>query len=54
MLQLEEMRDNEIVVEANLLVKRSKLKEAERENIEKEHLTSLEVKLEILLSTMEE
>jgi hypothetical protein len=51
---LEEMQDNAIAVEANLLVKRSKLKEEERENIEKEHLTSSEVKLDILVSTMEE
>jgi len=51
---LEEMQDSAVAVEANLLVKRSKLKEAERENIEKEHLTSSEVKLNILVSTMEE
>jgi len=51
---LEEMQDNAIVVEANLLVKRSKLKAEEMENIEKEHLTSLKVKLNILVSTMEE
>jgi len=48
------MQDNVIGVEANMLVKRSKLKEQERKNIEKEHLTSSEVKLDILLSTMEE
>ena len=30
------------------------MKEVERENIEKEHLTSLEVVLDILVSTMEE
>ncbi len=41
-------------MEANLLVKRSKLKEEVRENIEKEHLTSSKVKLDISVSTMEE
>lgn len=41
-------------MEANLLVKRSKLKEEARENIEKEHLTYLEVKLDISVSIMEE
>ena len=39
-------------MEANFLVKRLKLKAEERENIEKEYLTSLEVKLDILVSTM--
>jgi len=51
---LEEMQDSEIAMEANLLVKRSKLKEEARDNIEKEHLTSSEVKLDILVTTMEE
>ena len=51
---LEEMQDSLIVVEANPLLKSSKLKEEVRENIEKEHLTSSEVKLEILVSTMQE
>ena len=53
-MTLEEMQDNAIVVEANPLVKRSKLKEPERENIEEEHLTSSEVNLDILVRIMEE
>lgn len=48
------MQDNEIYEEANLLVKRSKLKAKERVNIEKEYLTSSEEKLDILVSTIEE
>ena len=51
---LKEMQDNEIDVEANLFLKRSNLKEEVMENIEKEHLTSSKVKLEILVITMEE
>jgi len=51
---LEEMKDNEIVVEANIFVKRSKFKEEARENIKNEHLKPSEVKLDILVSTMEE
>jgi hypothetical protein len=51
---LEEMQNNAIDVEANLLIKKSKLKAKEKENIEKEHLTSSEMKLDILASTMEE
>lgn len=51
---LEEMQDSAIAMEANLLVKRSKLKVKERENIKKENLTSSEVKLDILVSTIEE
>jgi hypothetical protein len=48
------MQNNSISVEANLLIKNSKLKAKEKENIEKEHLTSSEVKLNILASTMKE
>jgi hypothetical protein len=51
---LEEMQNSEIGVEANLLIKKSKLKAEEKENTEKEHLTSSEVKLDILASTMKE
>jgi hypothetical protein len=53
-ITLKEMQDCEISVEAHLLIKRSKLEEEDRKNKEKEHLTSSEVKLEILASTMEE
>ena len=51
---LEEMQENAMVVEANFLVKRLILKAEERDNIEKECLTSSEVKLDILVSTIEE
>jgi hypothetical protein len=49
---LKEMKSNAIGVEANLLIKKSKLKADEKENIEEEHLTSSKVKLDILASTM--
>jgi len=48
------MKDNTIAVEANMLVKRSNLIAEEMKNIEKEHLTSSEVKLDIFVSKMEE
>ena len=51
---LKEMKDSAISVEANLLIKRSKLEAEDRKNKEKEHLTSPKVKLDILASTMEE
>jgi hypothetical protein len=51
---LKEMQDSAISVEAHLLIKRSKLEAEDRKNKEKEHLTSSEVKLDILASTMEE
>jgi hypothetical protein len=51
---LEEMQNSAIGVEANLLIKKSKLKAEERKNIKKKHLTSSEVKLDILVSTMKE
>jgi hypothetical protein len=51
---LEEMQNNAIGEEANLLIKKSKLKAEEKENTEKEHLTSSKVKLDILASTMKE
>ena len=47
------MKNSAVDVEANLLIRRAKLKEEERENIA-EHLTSSEVKLDILVSTIEE
>jgi cob(I)alamin adenosyltransferase len=51
---LKEMQDNAFSVEANLLIKRSKIKAEERKKIEKEQLKSLEVKLDILTITMKE
>jgi hypothetical protein len=51
---LKEMQDSAISVEAHLLIKRSKLEAEDRKNKEKEHLTSSEVKIDILASTMEE
>jgi hypothetical protein len=51
---LKEMQDSAISVEANLLIKRSKIKAEEREKIAKEQLKSSEAKLDILASTMKE
>jgi hypothetical protein len=51
---LKEMQDNAISVEANLLIKRSKIKAEERKKIEKEQLKYLEAKLDILTITMKE
>jgi hypothetical protein len=51
---LEEMQSSAIGVEANLLIKNSKLKVEEKESMKKEHQTSSEVKLNILASTMKE
>lgn len=51
---LQEMQDNVVDVEANLLIRRAKLKEEERKNIDPEESTSLEVKLDILVSVVEE
>lgn len=48
------MHNNAIDVEVNLLIRREKLKEEERENIDVEHLTSSKVKLNILVSAVEE
>ena len=50
---LEEMQNNAVDIETNLLIRRGKLKEEEREKIA-EHLTYSEVKLYILVSTIEE
>ena len=41
-------------MEANLLIKRSKLEAEDRKNKEKEQLKSSEAKLDILANTMEE
>ena len=51
---LEEMQNNVVDVEANLLIRRAKLKEEERKNIDPEESTSLEVNLDILVSAVEE
>jgi len=51
---LEEMQNNAVDVEAYLLIRRAKLKEEETKNIDPEESTSLEVKLEILVSAVEE
>ena len=51
--KLEEMQNSVVDVEAILLIRREKLKEEERENIS-DNLTSSEVKLDILVSTIEE
>ena len=51
---LKEMQDIVISVEANLLVKRSKIKEEERDKIEKEQLKYSEAKLDIMAITMKE
>ena len=48
------MQKNVVDVGANLLIKRAKLKEEERKNIDPEELASLEVKLDILVSAVEE
>jgi hypothetical protein len=53
-ITLKEMQYSAISVEAHLLIKRSKLEAEDRKNKEKEHLTSSEVKLDILENTMEE
>ena len=50
---LEDMQNNVVDVEANLLIRRAKLKEEEKKNIV-EHLAYSEVKLDILVSTIEE
>lgn len=41
-------------MEANFLIRRAKLKEEEMKNIDPEESTSLEVKLDVLVSAMEE
>jgi hypothetical protein len=51
---VKEMKDSAFNVEANLLIKRPKIKAKERKKIEKEQLKSLETKLDILASTMNE
>jgi len=51
---LEEMQNNAVDVEANLLIRREKLKEEEMKSIDPEESKSLEVKLDILVSAAEE
>jgi len=51
---LEDMQNSAVDVEANLLIRRAKLKEEEMKNIDPEESTSLEVKLDILVSAVEE
>ena len=51
---LQEMQNNAINVEAHLLIRRARLKEEEMKNIDPEKSTSLEVKLDILVSAVEE
>ena len=54
LVTLEEMQNSAVDVEANLLIRREKLKEEEMKNIDPEESTSLEVMLEILVSAVEE
>jgi len=51
---LGEMQNSAIDVEANLLIRREKLKEEEMKSIDPEESTYLEVKLNALVSVMEE
>jgi hypothetical protein len=51
---LEEMKNIAVDVEANLLNKKEKLKAVKKDKIEKEHLISSEVKLDILTNTIKE
>ena len=51
---LEEMQNNAVNVEAHLLIQKARLKEEEMKNIDLEKLTSLEGKLDILASAVEE
>jgi len=51
---LEEMKNNVADVEANLLIRRAKLKEEEMKSIDPKESTYLEVKLDILVSAVEE
>jgi len=53
LVTLEEMQNSAVDVEANLLIRREKLKEEEMKNIDPEESTSLEVKLDILVSAVE-
>ena len=51
---LQEMQNSAVNVEAHLLIRRAKLKEEEMKNIDPEKSTSLEVKLDMLISAVEE
>jgi hypothetical protein len=48
------MQNIAVDVEANFLIKRSKVKAKEKDKIEKEHVTFAEMKLDILTNTMKE
>jgi len=48
------MQNNVVDVEANFLIRRTKLKEEEMNNIDPEESTSLEVKLHVLVNAIEE
>jgi len=50
---LHEMQNSAVNVEAHLLIRRARLKEEEMKNIDLEESTSLEVKLDILVSAVE-
>ena len=50
---LQEMRNSAVSVEAHLLIRRARLKEEEMKNIDPEKSTSLEVKLDVLVSAVE-
>ena len=51
---LQEMQNKAVNVEAHLLIQRARLKEEEIKNMDPEKSTSLEVKLDILVSAVEE
>jgi hypothetical protein len=51
---LEEMQKIAVDVEANLLHKRSKLREEEKDRTEKKRMTPSEVKLDVLANTVKE
>ena len=48
------MQNSAVNVEAHLLIRRARLKEEEMKNIDSDKSTSLEVKLDILVSAVEE
>lgn len=51
---LHEMKNNAVNVEAHLLIRQVRLKEEEMKNIDPEESTSLEVKIDVLVSVVEE
>ena len=48
------MQNNAVNVEAHLLIRKEKLKEEEMKNMDPKESTSLEVKLDVLVSAVEE